>query len=371
MKVKNSIVFVALFVMVLSAAAKGASWNDRVKLSGDFRQRHELIQDESKDEDRTRWRIRARLVLSAVISDELSVGMRLASGSDDPVSTNQSLDGGFSTKGFGLDLVYFDYHPEAVKGLSIVGGKMKLPFLKVQKTELLWDGDLNPEGLAATFNGKLNDKVSVILGSAFFYIEENSSSDDYYMVGAQGALKVKPAEGMHLMAGVGYYDYNIDPEETYCYFDNEDSFGNTAVVDPGDADKLMYATDFNEFEFLGEFGYRKDKLAFYLYGNYVMNTAADSLDTGYLVGATLKRGKGKGNVKLAVNYREIEDDAVIGVFTDSDFRGGGTDGNGLELGFGYGLADKIDMGLSYFLNNKGIDEEVDYKRLQVDLKVKF
>ena len=364
------IILVACFLF-LPITAKAGNWYDNVKLSGDFRHRHELIQDESKDEDRTRWRIRARLMLSAKISESISVELRIASGSDDPVSTNQSLDGSWSTKGFSLDLAYFDFHPESVKGMHIIGGKMKLPFQKVQKTELIWDGDLNPEGLAAKFKGELNDRVVVMLGAGFFYVEENSSSDDFWMTGAQGVLKVEPAENIHFIAGAGYYDYNIEAEETPVFFDNEDSFGNNAIPVGGGSDELLYATDFNELEILGEFGFKKDKLGFYLYGNFVTNTAADSLNTGYLVGATVKHGKGKGNMKLAVNYREVEDDAVIGVFTDSDFRGGGTDGNGFEFGFGYGLADKADLGVSFFLNNKGIDEEVDYKRLMVDLKLKF
>ncbi len=358
----------AVLILMLPVASKSGNWFDNIKLSGDFRHRHELIQDESKDEDRTRWRIRARLMVSAMISEEISVGFRFASGSDDPVSTNETLDSGWSTKGWNLDLACFDYHPTAVKGLNLIGGKMKLPFEKVQKTELIWDGDLNPEGLAARFEGDINDKVTVMLGTGFFYVEENSSSDDYWMAGAQGVLEVKPADNLHVIVGAGYYDYNIEAEVTPVFFDSEDAFGNTAIADGGD---LLYACDFNEFEVLGEFGIKLDKTALLLYANYVTNTAADDLDQGYLFGTTIKRGKGKGNLKLAVNYREVEDNAVIGAFTDSDFRGGGTDGNGFEFGFGYGLAEKVDMGVSLFLNNKGIDEEIEYRRLMVDLALKF
>lgn len=365
---KRYVIFSVIGLLLLPLGVKADNWHDKVKLSGDFRHRHELIQDESKDEDRTRWRIRARLMLSAMISENISVGFRIASGSDDPVSTNQSLDGGWSTKGFHLDLAWFDFHPETVKGLHIIGGKMKLPFEKVQKTELIWDGDLNPEGLAAKFKGDLSDRITVMLGAGFFYIEENKSSDDFWMSGGQGVLKIELAENMHLIAGAGYYDYNIEAEVTPVFFDDEDSHNNSVIVD---GDKLLYANDFNEFEILGEFGFKKDRLGFYLYGNFVTNTAADDLNTGYLFGTTIKHGKGKGNMKLAVNYREVEDNAVIGVFTDSDFRGGGTDGNGFEFGFAYGLADKADLGVSFFLNNKGIDEEVEYKRLMVDLKLKF
>ncbi|HSG29511.1 MAG TPA: putative porin, partial [Candidatus Krumholzibacterium sp.] len=135
--------------------------------------------------------------------------------------------------------------------------------------------------------------------------------------------------------------------------------------------QLLYANDFNQFEILAELSMKIDEVGLSIYGNFVDNLAADSLNSGYLLGASVIRGKGKGNVKLAASYREVEDDAVIGAFTESDFRGGGTDGSGWELGFGYGLADRADLGISVFLNDKGIDEEVDYKKFMVDLVLKF
>ena len=98
---------------------------------------------------------------------------------------------------------------------------------------------------------------------------------------------------------------------------------------------------------------------------------AQVADQAYLFGAKVQYGKGKNHFKVYSNYREVEDNAVIGVFTDSDFRGGGTDGNGLEVGAGYGITDKVTLGLTYFINNRGIDEEVEYKRFQADLAMKF
>ena len=47
-----------------------------------------------------------------------------------------------------IDLAYFDWHPERVEGLNVIGGKMENPFYAPGKTELLWDGDLRPEGVA-------------------------------------------------------------------------------------------------------------------------------------------------------------------------------------------------------------------------------
>ncbi|MCK4237034.1 MAG: putative porin [Candidatus Krumholzibacteria bacterium] len=365
---------VALFVLgfiFLQSAAQAGEWYEKIKLKGDFRQRHEFIQEENKDTDRTRWRIRARLSLEGSITDDWGVHLRLATGSNDPVSTNQTLDGGFSTKGFHLDRAYFDFHPAALEGLQIIGGKMKQPFLVMEKTELIWDGDLDPEGAAFLYKGNVSDVVTAMINSAFFYIEERKTDDDTWMVGVQTAFRVKPDDNVHITLGAGYYDYQ-EIEEMEGIFEPDDFFGNSHGEVVTDGDTLEgYICDYNLFEAFGEFGFKMDNVSMKIYGNYVINTDADSLDSGYLFGTTLKHGKGRGHFKIAVNYRSIEDDAVLGVFADSDFRGGGTNGKGFEFGLGYGLANSVDLGVTYFLNDKGIDEEIEYERLQVDLKMKL
>ena len=97
-------------VAIVSAASTGlaeekAVWSDRISLKGDLRLRHEIIDEDAKD-TRNRTRLRARLSLQGTVNDEVDVHLRLASGSDDPVSTNQSLDDGFSSKDINLDLAY-------------------------------------------------------------------------------------------------------------------------------------------------------------------------------------------------------------------------------------------------------------------------
>ncbi len=362
---KNAIAITVCF-MLLPALAKAGEWYEKIELKGDFRHRHELIQEEEK-EDRNRWRIRFRLSLEADVSESWSVSTRFATGSDDPVSTNQTLTEGFATKGFHLDRAYFDFHPAKVGGLHIVGGKMGLPFAKVQKTELIWDGDLSPEGAALKYESKASGKLDVLFSAGFFYITERKSEDDTYMGGAQLGIDVKTTDETHLMIGGGYYDYR-QVEGFEGVYDEADFFGNTSYDDDGTD---LYQWDYNLFEVLGEFGVVMEKISISVYGNFVTNTGADSLGTGWLFGGTMSHGKGKGGFKLYANYRELERDAVLGVYTDSDFLGGGTDGKGLEVGASYGIAGKAALALTYFLDKKGIEEEIDYKRLQADLELEF
>jgi len=84
---------------------KGTDWAKNVKVKGDFRYRHEMFDREDKDEDRHRERIRARIGVEAKVTDTILVGMQLATGGEDPRSSNQTLGSADTRKTIGLDLV--------------------------------------------------------------------------------------------------------------------------------------------------------------------------------------------------------------------------------------------------------------------------
>ena len=50
-----------------------------------------------------------------------------------------------------------------------------------------------------------------------------------------------------------------------------------------------------------------------------------------MAGATLGKAKDKGSWQFDYNYRDLEADAVVGAFSDSDFAGGGTGAEGHKL----------------------------------------
>jgi hypothetical protein len=45
--------------------------------------------------------------------------------------------------------------------------------------------------------------------------------------------------------------------------------------------------------------------------------------------------------------------------------------NDSYMGASYGFAEKVSLGLTYFFNKKGMEEEVDFKRPQADLAIRF
>ena len=377
-----------LVSMLVPAVANAAEWYEKLKLKGDVRFRNELIQQQDKKDD-FRWRLRARLAAEAEINETWSAAVGLASGSLDPVSTNQTLTAGFSRKTIMLDLAYIDFHPKQVPGMNMIGGKMKLPFETADRTQMVWDNDLTPEGIAFKYKHKAGEKADVFMNAAGFYITDNDPDNEQWMSAGQAGFNVKPSEKMSMTVGASYYDYHrvegqpgiYNPEKFYGNSSMKTGTkvvtlkaGNT-VVGKDTVDVYGYATDFNELEVFGVFDVKvNEKVMLRLTGDYVNNSGADSLNTAYLVGGTLNYGKDKGSLKLFANYRRIEADAVIGAFNYSDFIGGGTNGKGWELGFSYGLAKGTSFDVTYLINTKGVkdgDEGTDYNRLQADFMVRF
>ena len=369
-------------VMLLSTAAGAAEWYEKIKLGGDVRFRGEAIKQEYRDED-SRARIRARFRVTAEVNESWSVGLGLATGADDPVSTNATLTGGYARKGLMLDLAFVDFHPGAVAGLNLVAGKMNLPFEVAEETELMWDNDLTPEGLAVRYRRGAGSRTEIFLNGALFDIRDTDPDDlgEAWMIGGQAGLDAILPGGVGLTVGAGYFNYE-GAIGRYGFYRPNEFYGNTSRLWQGTTEiggysynYRGYACDFNIFEALGvvDFGLREwADLA--LYGTYVNNTSADDQNAGWLAGGSASRGRDRGAVKLSANYRFLESDAVIGVFTDSDFIGGGTDGKGWELGFTCGAAKGVDLSATWFLNVKNVTDErfeTEYQRLQLDVEARF
>lgn len=363
---KRIAILVILLVAVVSGAAGAESWADRIKLGGDFRDRYDGVWDETKDYDRHRNRIRARFGFKVTITDDFTFASRFATGINDPASTNRTMTDAFTTKGYWLDLAYFEYHPVKIKGFKAWGGKMKNLFYKPAKQQLVWDGDVNPEGLAVTFGRDASEKISFFVSGSWFSVMERKADPDIYMLGGQGGLKIKAADNVKVTVGVSYYGYeNLKGSEAL--FDGE-FFGNS-TVDDGGTD--VFANDYELVEGFGEVGIKAEKAGISLWGAYVNNTEADSLNIGYLFGIGVKGGKDKGAWKLSVFYKYVETDAVIGLFADSDFGGGTTDVKGFALSGGYALQKNVELASTLHINERGVEDGTSYTRLFVDLKFKF
>lgn len=371
---------VGLAVLASSGLANAGSWTDKVSLSNDFRFRNEYIdvtEDANSAPDsappQVRQRLRARLGLTSTLSDNLKIGLGLASGSDDPVSTNETFDGGFSTKGFNLDLAYFQW--TAMEDLTLIGGKSKVAFYTPGKSELIWDGDLNPEGLSLAYNHKMGDFGAGLVLSEYV-AEENSGSDDVILTGAQLNLNAGLMGGdLAVNLGAGVFEYsNIKGHKTL--YNNNKGFGNsTTSVDPnpaldGDEYKL-YNNGYHITEFYVEVTTKSLGVPMTLFYDSANNDSVSTKGAASKMGLIVGKAKEKGSWAFRVLSREVEADSVLGVFTDSDFRGGGTNGKGLELGADYKLADNVETSFTWFQNEQSVDNGAKYQRAQLDFAFKL
>ena len=362
-------ILILLSAMFLAPVVGAADWWENVKVKGDFRYRHEMINKEDKDV-RHRNRIRARLAVEAKVNDEMKTVIQLATGSEDPASTNQTLDNAFTTKNIGLDLAYFEYKPSKLKGLKVVGGKFKNSFFKPGKSELIWDGDLNLEGGAFNYHSE-KDNFNFNLTGAGLWIDESSSGDNVSLLAGQGGAILYFNEKKSSVAiGSSYFIYNNIKNHTALY-EVDDPKGNSSETNADDEE--IYLNDYELLELFCEVNHKFDKTPVTVMFDYVTNSGADSLNTGWLVGLRVGKAKKPGSWEFRYNYREVEKDAVIGAFADSDFRGGGTNAKGHEIGGAYQLLENTAFKLSYFMNDIGIDQDntEDFQRLQVDLQLKF
>lgn len=342
----------------LDQATGASSWTDRISLNGDFRFRDETIDEQGKD-DRRRNRIRARALISAEVTEDVEVGLGFASGGDDPVSTNQTLGGGGSTKDINLDLAYFDW--SGLENTHVVGGKFKNILHRAGKNGLLWDGDWNPEGVGVAW-----DNGTAFVNALGTWLESDSAKQTEFSYGAQAGLN-HAFENVKLKAGIAYYQINTKGKGSF-YGDDDDFFGNSF-----DPDSLTYLYDYHELELFAELGLDLAGRPFSLFFDYVQNQDAPEHDTAYAAGFKYGSAKAQGTWELGYVYQDLEKDAAYGLLVDSDFGGGGTDSRGHIITGGYAIAKNWNANLTWFLNERYISGETarDFDRVQLDLNFKY
>jgi hypothetical protein len=347
-------------IAVLEKQNKSTSWAESIKWKGDFRYRYEDIEEDGRD-DRDRNRIRARAALVAKPSDTTEVGLGLASGGDDPVSTNQTLGGGGSTKDIRLDLGYFKW--TGLENTYLQAGKFKNPFYLEQKSSLIWDGDFRPEGISAGW-----DNDTFFANASYSFIESDSRNDDDGIWGAQVGARFNLFDGLKLTAAAKYLD--IPTKGRTEILDDEGFFGNSTVIENGED---VYEYDYNLYNVSLGLGFSLFDMPITVYGDYVENDDADDLETGYLAGVKLGKASKKGSWQLQYQYEDLEADATFGLVTDSDFMGGGTDGEGHKISGKFMLDDAWFLGATYFDGSRGVDlgNDADYQRLMLDTGFKY
>ena len=350
---------------VESSGFKLPKWVENTKVKGDFRFRYQYQDTDEHGvdkESRDRWRIRWRFGLETEVNERWKTGFRLSSGGGDPRSRNVTLTDTFETSNVQLDLAYAQFDPN--KHWRLAAGKFKNPLWKPK--DLLWDSDINPEGMGIQFlNYKIN-QFEVFATPGFYVLEEfKNDTGDPWLGLIQAGAKVKLTDSLYLKFAGTFYSFQDLKGNSFDYS------AGTNSTDAGG--KFKY--DYDAIGADVELGIKlSGPVPFVgIFGQYV-NSDASRDDLGYLAGLKFghKKVKKFGQWQVKYNYRRLEQDAWPDFLPDSDFYGGQTDVQGNEIEFTFGLAKNVTIGLDYY-KAEPIDRKpaIEEDLLQLDLVLKY
>lgn len=331
-------------------------WVSKIKLKGDIRLRYEYNDNNTRENDagnsvdRHRGRVRYRLGIITQPMDELEVGAGVASGSNDPRSTNQTFGDDFSSKPIQLDYAYAQYKFNDY--FQAVGGKFKFDDYLWAPTDLIWDGDVNPEGTSGHFEVDPADGSTFVNGGVWVLNEFSSNASDPYLYYAQVGQNFESGNLFGAVAGTYYGYQNTAQPDTF----NPDYAAGTNTT-----------SQFSVVDVNAQVGSKFNSGKASLIGEYVRNIHSGvSGDQGFAVGA--KAGVDKWSFKYL--YGDLDRNAVPDVFPDLDRMGGATDMKGHEVAGSYALTDVVELGLDYYnTERKSVNENE--QLVQADVSVKF
>ncbi|MFJ2485279.1 putative porin [Pseudomonas sp. NPDC087639] len=384
-------------------------------------------------EDRTnQFRIRARLGMKAVISPEWTAGIRIGTGSDNnPVSTTQSLGGGFAKKDIWLDQGYLNWKP--TDELTLTGGRFANPFMS---TDMLYSHDLNFDGVAAIFDHKLNRDWGVFGTVGAFPVDytndttssngfDKEESDNKWLYGAQIGAKWAINSNNRLKGALAYYRFDdiegqrSGPCEPWAGAPGCDSDGSRAAfmqkgnsvfllrditpnpLNPTTTPQPQFVGLASEFNLLDlnmvwdadlpqDFKLRSQ-------GNYIHNLSYDEGDmrkrsagqivnnldsngdiesgaNAWMVQFTLGNAldlKKQGDWNMFAGYKYIQPDALPDGFNDSSFHLGGTNAKGYFIGGNYGLAKNVYATGRWMSTEAVYGAPFDIDVLQLEINTRF
>jgi hypothetical protein len=403
-------------------------WLDRISFDGDLRLRYELdsflpgnappfvfqgsavrnANIANTSEDRNRLRGRARLGINIKINDWLGSGIGLTTGNvADPVSGNQTLNTRDSKFSFALDRVYLKAQPSS--WATIYGGRFANPFFS---TDLVWDPDLAFDGVAASFNPKFTDKLSLFSTVGVFPLDEIQSSDtnlakSKWLLGAQTGLEWKANDDYSVKFGAALYDYQNVEGTANTLIPGDSRFNNTVLsfrqkgnntfdINANGAPSCGLGTanngcglasKFRELNLTGQLDFATfNPVHVILAGDYVRNLGFDQQDILARTGNLYQNEDTGFQVRLAVGaptvqnlndwqvfsaYKRIEADAVLDAFTDSDFHLGGTDTKGWIIGGSYGIGKNTSLNARWFSADEISGPPLSVDVFLLDLNAKF
>lgn len=383
-----------------------------IELYGDARLRYEVRTAESglpdritptgEHSQRNRARYRLRLGLRGTLVDDWFFGLRLETSSN-PRSTNvtfadEASGGPFSKGSDGINVgqAYLGY--KGLRDFVFTGGRMPNPLIT---TSMIWDADINPEGLAEqwkhTFNLSLGggqtpattyDKDGKAMAAApseptkialdlfanfaqFIYDDSNPEdpvgprsvaggrrvpNTDAFLLAWQVGAKVNFTKDMYVQLAPTLYNYTGNGDTFNLHFVGDPNFrvGNTTVSPNQTGINSLLV-----FDLPAEFSFKLGELPVRIFSDFAVNldaddraTAAGHPDKGderyaYQVGIGFGKIKQKHDWSLEVFWQHVEQFAVDPNLVDSDLFDSRVNMEGVAVRGGYAISDAVSFNLTY------------------------
>lgn len=386
----------------------------------------------SREDRDNLFRLRARLGMKAVISPEWTAGIRIGTGSDNnPVSTTQTLGGGFGKKDIWLDQGYLTW--KATQDLTLTGGRIANPFYS---TDMLYSNDLNFDGVAAIFNHKLGSDWGLFGTLGAFPVEytndtatsngfDKNESDTKWLFGGQIGANWKINRSNSLKGALAYYRFDdiegqrSSPCAPWAGAPGCDTDGSrVAFMQKGNSVFLLrditpnpatpgltpqpqfvgLASKFDVLDlnlawdtelpddlrlrsqtnFIRNLAYDKGEMLKRSEGEIVNNinrngqfeSGGNALMVQFTLGNALEMKK-SGDWNLLAGYKYIQPDALPDGFNDSSFHLGGTNAKGYFVGGNYGIDKNIYATARYMSASEVYGPRYEVDVMQLELNTRF
>jgi len=356
------------------------------KLSGDLRLRHQeemrAVQGkENVSNERTRERFRFRFNGDAKLQKGWGAGFALetANAAD---SGNQTFENGNDDYSIYLARAYVTWTPNS--NWSFSGGKFKNP---LYTTDMIWDGDINPQGLSENLTLNLGGKSGKDT-LEFRFLQNIMDDNNEATFGPTGRDAWLFSQQMVYTHNFGNNRFVIAPgfstysAATVSGLANETAFNSTTRYLkvfhlPGEV--RLAASEGNSLQLYWDFAYNmeaEDRVT----KAYGLPASVSEDATSWLMGVGYAKGSGKlqGDWSVKLDYRSLGIGSIDPNTSDSDFGFGNLNQRGFKFAGGYNLTDFASFNLGYFYTTDkqgslthavaGLDRS---QILQVDLVVKF
>ena len=391
-----------------------------LELYGDARVRYEirngnsgapstLVTNPDDAQQRNRHRYRMRLGLRGTLVDDWFFGLRLET-SASARSTNVTFGDDAGPFGKTSDPVYVGQAYlgyKGIRGLTLTAGRLPNPFVA---TSMVWDGDLNPEGLtqqykktfnlsfgggsstaaaatdyskdgkgsvaAATISEPTRMSIDVFANfGQFVYDDQNPENpigpnpiaggrevpeNDAYMFGYQVGAKFNFPNKMYFQLAPTFYHYSGYGNDFNALFSGDPSFRNTATPPVTVARNQTGINSLAVFNMPAEFGFTfGESLPFRIFTDFAVNLDAedraeaaghpeqDDERYAYLAGVGVGKLKAKGDWQIQAWWQHAEQFALDPNLVDSDIFDSRLNMEGAAIQLGYALSDAVTFNLTY------------------------